>query len=92
MHIKYLIIAIMSVVIMTAVGFWVVPDYNRLKAAESEYHEQQNKLRQAKIENEMLEADCHALTYDDREIERVARNKFGWCRDKEKIYDFSDND
>ena len=91
MHIRYLIIAISSVAILTAAGFWVYPDYKKLKTAESEYNSLQSNLRQSKIENELLEADCHALTYNDRQIERVARNKFGWCKDKEKVYDFSDN-
>ena len=43
MHIKYLIIAIVSVLILTAAGFWTVPDYQKMKAAESDYHDKQNK-------------------------------------------------
>ena len=88
MQIKYLIIAIASVVLISSAGLWLYPDYNEFKKTEKQYNDLKLKLMSAKAENEDLDSHCHALETDNREIERVARDVFGMCREGEKIYDF----
>ena len=38
--------------------------------------------------HEDLRSDIHRLKTDKRAVEQVARDKFGLCREGEKVYDF----
>ena len=88
MQLKYIIIALFAVALISAAGVWVYPSYQEYKETEKKYNSVQKKLINAKSDNEALEAKCHALKTDDREIEKVARDTFSMCKEGEKIYDF----
>ena len=67
-----------------------------LRPAYVEYRKTQDQLRdvnQALLlrqkESEELREEIHGLKTNPKAIERVAREKFGWCKPDEKIYDFS---
>ena len=88
MQLKYIIIALFAVALISAAGAWVYPSYQKYKQAEKDHNKVQQELIGAKSENEALEKKCHALKTDDKEIERVARDTFSMCKEGEKIYDF----
>ena len=85
---KHCLIAIAVVLVFVAAGLWLLPawqDYCKTKKAVVAVEAQ---LLQHQAENEELRAEIHRLKTDKRAIERVARDKFGYCRPNEKIYDF----
>ena len=65
------------------------PSYIEYKKTEKELHIlEKDLLKQQKINEGFLKIN-HKLKTDPRMIERIAREKFGWSRSGEKIYDFS---
>ena len=60
-------------------------DYARTQEAVAEL---ERSLRQQELEIQDLRRQIGDLRTDRRAVERVAREKFGMCREGEKIYHF----
>ncbi len=58
------------------------------KNREQLYEIEQHLLEQQK-DNEALRIQNYKLKTDPKAVERVAREKFGWSKSGEKVYDFS---
>jgi cell division protein FtsB len=67
----------------------ILPAYQGYSDARQKLHEIDKKLLQQQKDNEVLRVTNQKLKSDSRAIERVAREKFGWSKSGEKIYDFS---
>ena len=77
-----------SVAVILIAFYVIVPvyfDYNRTKLAIAEIERSLAEQRQEALS---LRREITDLREDSKAIERVAREKFGWCRDGEKIYHF----
>ena len=59
-----------------------------LKTQNELYRLERDLLKQQKMNEKFLKIN-HKLRTDPRMVERVAREKFGWSKSGEKIYDFS---
>jgi hypothetical protein len=79
---------------MIAVGAWsllsVLPAYTEYSETRVRLHEVEGDLLLAQKEYETLQLEITQLRDDHRAIERVAREKFGWCRDGDEVYEFDD--
>ena len=87
---KHYIIAFVVVCLIIGSCIWVYPAWDEYGRARSKNLELKQRILDYEAENEHLRAEIHKLQTDPRAIERVAREKFGWCRPNEKIYDFGD--
>ena len=78
-------------VILLGVGAsrMLLPAYAEYNKTRQQLHEEESNLLKQQMLNETLREKNHKLQTDPRAIERVAREKFGWSRPGEKIYDFS---
>ena len=67
----------------------IYPSYTEFRKTQNELHKlKRDLLKQQKMNERFLKIN-HKLRTDSRMIERVAREKFGWSKPGEKIYDFS---
>ena len=85
--ITYILIGI-AILIGGIAFYMIVPvyfDYRHTKLAISEIERSLAEQRQEAL---TLRREITALKEDSKAIERVAREKFGWCREGEKIYHF----
>ena len=85
MYAKWLII----VVLFVAAVWWLHEPYQEYRKARTEVRRIETRLLEVREQNERLREAIHALKTDPRAIERLAREKFGYCRPNETIYDFS---
>jgi cell division protein FtsB len=60
-----------------------IADYMRLK---SQMTEMDTSIRKLDEENVMLKGEIERLQKDDRYLEEVARKRFGFIREGEKVY------
>ena len=68
--------------------YMLLPAYSDYNRARSEIRElEENNLR-LELESRRLRDSIHDLQNDPKAIERIAREKLGWCREDEKIYHF----
>lgn len=81
-----IILSILFMLVSCVSGYFLLPAYTK-------YRKSQENLKQvisneAELDHNIASVDkkIHALEHDDRAIERVAREKFGWCRDGEQVY------
>jgi cell division protein FtsB len=70
-------------------GYQLIPAWTEYQDTRRELAALDERLLDAQARNEQLRADIHHLRTDDRAVERVAREKFGWALPNETIYDFS---
>lgn len=74
-------------------GIWafymISPAYSEYRKARQNSREAEKVLLMEQRNNEVLREENHRLRNTPRAIERVAREKFGWSKENEKIYDFS---
>lgn len=79
---------------LIALGAWsllsLLPAYTEYSETRSRLHAVEGDLLLAQKEYETLQLDITQLRDDHRAIERVAREKFGWCRDGDDVYEFQD--
>ena len=85
---KHHVIALGIFVIIFGGGAWLYPTLNEYRLVKRRLIEKRHEVRQQEICNDDLSEDIHALKTDDYAIERVARDKFGYCRPNEKVYEF----
>ncbi len=77
------------VIFLTCAGlYFLVPAATEQRQSTRTLFELEQNLIQQEEEMERLKREITALRTDYRAIERVAREKFGWCREGEKIYHF----
>ena len=79
--------------LVAAISVWaaslVYPSYLDYKKTQRQLYELDQKLLQQQRKNEELLEKAHDLKTNPKSVERVARDKFGWSRPGEKVYDFS---
>jgi len=85
--------AYLKLIIITGAVIWSVrmiyPAYMDYSKTRQQLYEIEQMLLEKQKENENLGEKNYKLKNDPKAIERVAREKFGWSRPGEKIYDFS---
>ena len=77
-----------AIVAVCAVGYFLLPVYAQYRDAKLESDKLEEKLLSVEYEYQRMQEDIHGLKTNPRAVERVAREKFGWCRADEKIYHF----
>ena len=89
---KHCLIAIAVVLVFVAAGLWLLPAWQDYCKTRKAVVAVESQLLHHQAENEDLQEEIHRLKTDKRAIERVARDKFGYCRPGEKVYDFRPQD
>ena len=79
-------VSLLSIVAAGAAVLW--PNYLQCQSLRGELAEKEKLAAEQQREIMQLKQEIEGLRKDPRSIERVAREKFGWCRDNEKIYHF----
>ena len=90
MFTRHLIFAVLALVLLVGAGLWLFPAWQDYAKTREAIVDVQAQSLQHQAENEALKTEIHQLRTDPRAIERVARDKFGYCRPQEKVYDFKD--
>jgi cell division protein FtsB len=74
----------------TAVGsaYFLAPMHREMRDAQHELAALQESRAGQENRTWELKRQISALRTDEDAVERVAREKFGWCREGEKIYRF----
>ena len=80
--------AAVLILVLCAVGYFLLPVYAEYKEARKEREKLEEQLIKLDWQYQQVEQNIYALQNDPRAVERVAREKFGWCRQDEKIYHF----
>ena len=76
-------------IITVATAFFIlIPAYTDYQNARSDVNELRRELRQRELEAHRLRQQINRLKNDPDKIERVARERLGWCREDEKVYHF----
>ena len=68
--------------------YFLLPAYSDYHRTKGDVSELKQSLTMQEHEIQRLQREIRSLRTDYRAIERVAREKFGLCRDGEKIYHF----
>ncbi|MFO7822071.1 MAG: septum formation initiator family protein [Lentisphaeria bacterium] len=89
---KHYIFSILLVIIGSVVAYFLVPAYADYRRAHKEQQRLEQDLAELAIQTQHLEETIHNLQTNPKAVERVAREKFGWCRNNEKIYHFDPSD
>ena len=80
---------VLGLVLIACVSAYILlPAYTDFKDGKREADELQGKLAEIELESREIDHAIQSLRTDPRAIERVAREKLGWCREDEKIYHF----
>ncbi len=85
---KY-IIFIPLITLFIWLSFSALSEYNRYCAAVVEYKDVDSRLVNLDGECKQIRQRINALKNNPKAVERVAREKFGWCREGEEIYSFA---
>jgi cell division protein FtsB len=88
MKASYYIYAVLLIVVVCLAVYLLLPAYTEYTQTRDETRTLQTEVNEVGLKAEELEEDIHALRTDPKAIERVAREKFGWCKENEKIYHF----
>jgi len=70
--------------------YMTLPAYANFNKTQRDLQVVDRSLLQQQQMREGLQDEIRRLQVDPRATERVAREKFGWSRDGEIIYDFTD--
>ena len=83
---------VVSLLVALSLGwtiYMIYPSYIEFNKTQNElYILEKDLLKQQKINERFLKIN-HKLKTDPRMIERIAREKFGWSKSGEKIYNFN---
>jgi cell division protein FtsB len=85
-YLRHLII----ILVFVGAAWWLKPAYGEYLRTRDTLQEMERKRLDSSAQNDDLRQQIHRLRHDSRAIERVAREKFGYCRQRETIYDFSE--
>lgn len=78
------------VLLMGVALYFLIPAYTRYRDTKLNVDHLRQSVARQEEDIRRLRDELAALRTDHRAIERVAREKFGWCREDEKIYHFSE--
>ena len=70
--------------------YFLFPAYSEFRRTKGDVSELKQSLAMQEHEIQRLHREIRSLRTDYRALERVAREKFGLCKDGEKIYHFDD--
>jgi cell division protein FtsB len=82
---------IITTILALLIGFALyalAPAYARYRETRETMYEMKDSLRRQEAELAALKKELASLRTDYRAIERVARERFGLCREDEEIYHF----
>ena len=82
------LLAIVLIAVCCAGIYLVVPRYAEKKQLQKTLAELRQRITEQERETRRLRREISRLRTDPEAIERVAREKFGWCAEGEKIYHF----
>jgi len=88
MHARAFLLAAVLIVLACISLYFLLPAYTNYREARTAVHKLQQDLEEQQLAVQELRRELDALKTDYRAIERVAREKFGLCRDGEDIYHF----
>lgn len=88
MRIRHYATSFLVLVLAGSGLYFLVPAVTDYRHTQGTLEELNNNLTRQEEEEYRLREEISDLNDDPRAIERVAREKFGWCRDGEKIYHF----
>jgi cell division protein FtsB len=69
-------------------GYVLLPAYREYAQTKNEQEQLQSTLLEQQMQSDELRGEIHAIQNDPKAVERVAREKFGWCREDERVYHF----
>ncbi|MEI8079886.1 MAG: septum formation initiator family protein [bacterium] len=84
------LLLLLAVVVAGVAAYFILPVYFEHRSTKLAIADLDKNLNQQKQEAQELRREIDALKRDTRAIERVAREKFGYCRENEKIYHFDE--
>jgi cell division protein FtsB len=85
-------IKIVMLVVLSGWTFYtLVPRHMDYSSTRNDLSQIEAALLAEQKAHEDLRIDIHRLKTDPRAVEQVARDKFGLCREGEKVYDFGDS-
>ncbi|MCJ8331301.1 MAG: septum formation initiator family protein [Lentisphaeria bacterium] len=87
---KHLIFAIFITMVCAGSLAWLYPAVKDYNSAKRDYYDIERKHINDQTKNEELSKEIYRLQTSDKAVEHVARDKFGWCKIRETVYDFSD--
>jgi len=76
------------VLIVGAAIYFLLPAYKDYRQSHNDTRKLEAEISEVNVAAQSLEREIQALRTDPDAVERVAREKFGWCRDNEKVYHF----
>ena len=87
---EIVIITLFVLAIISGSIIQIIPVYLQKRQAERTIHEKQQILEKVKDEYRSMQQQIHDLEHSPAAIERVARDKFNYCRPGETIYVYSE--
>ncbi|MBN2452237.1 MAG: septum formation initiator family protein [Lentisphaeria bacterium] len=82
---------LIGICVAVAACLWLGPVYRDNRATRVSLRRLEQSLEEQAREIERLNRELTKLRTDSRAIERVAREKFGLCREDEEIYHFEES-
>lgn len=87
---EIVIITLFVLAIISGSIIQIIPVYLQKRQAERTIQEKQQILEKVKDEYRSMQQQIHDLEHSPAAIERVARDKFNYCRPGETIYVYSE--
>ncbi len=87
---EIVIITLFVLAIISGSIIQIIPVYLQKRKAEQTIQEKQQILEKVKDEYRSMQQQIHDLEHSPAAIERVARDKFNYCRPGETIYVYSE--
>lgn len=88
MKVRHYIFSILLLLILCGGAYFLIPKYMDYRQAERRENELRQSLGQLKIRSAKLRNYIYSLQNNPDAVERIAREKFGWCEEDEQIYHF----
>ncbi len=85
-----LFFAFLAAVAVAVVAF-IFPAYSKHKKIRERDDEITAELKRKKVETLAHKQKLSDLEHNPKEVERVAREKFNFCKDSEVVYKFAEN-
>ena len=83
-----LLMGMLIILMFCGALYFVIPAFVEYRQAKATQQRIERDLAEKREQLQELHSRIHALRTDANAIERVAREKFGWCGPDEKIYHF----
>lgn len=83
--IQTVVIALLLLIVLTCSTIQVIPTYLKMKEAKREVAEKTAQLERIRAEVHSYQQDIHDLEHKPSATEKIAREKFNYCRDTETI-------